>query len=221
MFVFTGVNTFVNIMNYNYIYKVNVNQWAVMEFLNSENIKPENAKKIKIEHLYLLFGIVRLFTNKNAISIIRNDIKFVLMTDNFITSNLPFTKCGNRQLKTRISILKHIGLIEVFIENENTRYVSISSKLMYLLGCGSIDISPVTEVKKYLTKEFNKLYNQYKSKFIKSKLDELIKKFDDELHYQKYMEKENYNVSLIEVLHRLTLYLEECFKNPKGYTKQY
>lgn len=208
-------------MNKNYIYKLNVNQWAVMEFLNSENIKPENAKKIKIEHLYLLFGIVKLFTNKTAISIIRNDIKFVLMTDNFITGNLPFTKCGNRQLKTRISILKQFKLIEVFIENENTRYVSISPKLMHLLGYGGLEISPVTEVKKYFTKDFNKLYNQYQQKFIKGQLDKLIKKFDDELHYQKYMEKENYNVSLIEVLHRLTSYLEECFKNPKGYTKQY
>lgn len=206
-------------INDNYIHNVNINQWAVIEFLKQEKIGVENAKKIKIEHLYLLFGIVRLYTSKNTIKKCKNNREYVLMTDSFIQDNLPFTKCNNRQLKNRIKILENCSFLERVIENENTRYVFVSPMLLSLCGLSETGISPLTLAKKYLSKEFKKLYNDYNNKFKTKRLDDLISTFDNQLHYEKYQLKEKWNIPHIEILRRLDTYLQKSLTDAYGYNK--
>lgn len=208
-------------INDNYIHNVKINQWAVIEFLNRKKIRVENAKNLKVEHLFLLFGIVRLYINEKTIKKYKNEKEYVLLTDKFLQGNLPFVKCSNRQLKNRIKILENYDFIERYIENENMRYIFVSPILMHLLGYSSIGLSPITQVKKYLTKDFKKLYKDYSNKFKTERLDDLIKTFDTQIHQERYLANGNWNVSLIEVLQRLDTYLQKSLTDAYGYNKSY
>lgn len=209
------------ILRDNYIYNVKINQWAILEFLQRKKINLGTIKNLRIEHLYLLFGIVRLYTNKNTISKTVNSKRYVLMTDSFILNNLPFAKCGTRMLKKRLAILRDYHFVETNIENRNTRYIFVSPILLHLLGYSKIGLSPITDVKKYLNKEFKELLKDYSDKFSSQRLKDLIESFDDQLHQQKYFEGENFSISLIEVLQRLDIYLQKSLNDAYGFNERY
>lgn len=196
----------------NYIYNVNINQWVVLKFLERRDIK--DFKSLKVEHIYLLFAIVYLYNQKNLKSKVINDSRFVFISDSLLIGNLPFIGCGSRQLKSRLKVLLYYGFIKRHIEDERIRYLSVDNLLLHLAGYGALEVSPVTRVEKWITKEYKEIYNKYKGQFTgRKKITDYIASFDNTEHSYWYMDK-NYRPSLDDVLRRLELYLIECVKDP-------
>ena len=196
----------------NYKYSISINHWAIIEFLK-DKYDINQIKDLKIEHYYLLSGIIHFYLLEGLKHLKVERDMYTLMADNLFFNNLPFLSCGLRTLKERVSLLEKYGFISRYIENQNKRYIRVNRKLLHLLNKGDLDISPVTYLKKYFTKEFNGIYKKYVGMLPYKRIDKLIKSFDDKEHLSQYM-SDSYNIPSDELLNRLELYLDKCVNDP-------
>ncbi|WP_147677276.1 hypothetical protein [Algibacter pacificus] len=143
----------------------------------------------------LLAYIIENFQkNSNMPRIKRNGLDYALMNTGFILENLIYLRIESRSLKSYIKVLKDNGIIKVWIEDENNRFIHVNPDLIKL--CYEMDYS--TRPINFLIKNKPELWKAFACEWephFKSKED--FKKFCDYFNDERDMQGYNNNTKNI------------------------
>lgn len=111
----------------NYQFNIFINQKACIEFEKENNI---DTKKLSYDHYVLLSFIIISMKYENGF-FKRKDHegdRYILLNNSVFLKQLP--KIKTKMVANKLALLKDLGYILIFIENNNERYISVNWSLL-------------------------------------------------------------------------------------------
>lgn len=187
-------------------YLFSVNQKVILEYLQSIG---KNQSEMTLSEICFLSFIVKISMSKFCKSKVFENERYILIMNDYIVNNLLFINTGSRQIGNMINKLESFGILKRRIEDKNKRYLKVND---FILNGWDLNkfLTNTEKIKRFRPdlwqiiindfgseKDFERLINNYNSKF-----------------------KKNESVQLIDIAGDLYSYLEKCKKNAFNKTKK-